>query len=61
VNQAITLAIDSNHTDFPPAPGKIRELVARRAGQRQTCPRCVDTEGFLYVDKYSVRLCQHDA
>jgi hypothetical protein len=58
VEQGLTKAIDA-HAEFPPTPATIRGYIPRLTAQRVTCSRCSDTEGWLYADRYSVRLCDH--
>jgi len=46
---------DGKYTAVRPAPKPISNEIA----YRQTCEQCRDTEGFVFVDRYSVRVCQH--
>lgn len=58
VEQGLSRAMD-NSPDFPPTPAMIRGNIPRDNAPRKTCPRCVEIEGYVFVDKYSVRLCDH--
>lgn len=58
-NLALTRAID-NSGDFLPTIGAIRRYVPSETAQRETCPKCVETQGFVFVDKYTVKLCKHE-
>ncbi len=57
-NQAITRAIDAI-PDFAPKIGRIRQYVPAAISQRETCAKCADSEGYTFVDKYTVKLCPH--
>jgi hypothetical protein len=57
-DQGLTRAIDES-PEFTPSPARIRAMIPRQTAQRQTCPKCVEMQGFVQVDKYSVRLCDH--
>ena len=57
-NEGLTMAID-NTPDYPPTPARIRSHIPREQAQRATCPRCADSHGFIQVDKYTVKLCDH--
>jgi len=59
-NQGLTRAID-NAPEFPPTPAAIRALIPRQVAERETCPKCVSMRGYIHVDKYTVRLCNHEA
>ena len=58
VDKGLTAAIDA-HPEFPPTPATIRGYIPKLTAQRVTCSKCADTEGWLYADRYSVRLCDH--
>lgn len=65
VNEGLTAAID-NCPDFLPNPAKIRQYIPRPQQGRPTCPRCVDSEGWIDAGRdkagnRAVRLCDHAA
>jgi hypothetical protein len=60
VNAGLSAAIDAS-PDATPTPARIRQHVPRLDAGRQTCPQCMDLSGFVRIDKYSVRICNHDS
>lgn len=61
VDQAVTQAIDAFPGSFPPTISEIRTYIRREVAERSTCKACQETGGFINVDKYTVKFCDHRA